>query len=102
QAVRLDTVETICREVAHGSLAALAGIPQARDTASRLVLWNPAARPRSGIVTAELSWFRKDVVVGMPAGRKPRLGAGYSPFVLEALGAAPLPVQLLARRVSQE
>ena len=52
------------------------GAPGA-DPASRLVLWNPVARPREGaVVIADLSWFRRDVLVGPPGGRVPRSGAG--------------------------
>ena len=64
----------------------------ARDV---LVLWNPAPVTRAGIVTAELGFFRRDVIVGPPNGRTAREGPGYQPFALE-FGAEPIPVQVLA------
>ncbi|TFG51086.1 MAG: hypothetical protein E4H38_02380, partial [Gemmatimonadales bacterium] len=50
----------------------------------RLYLWNPAARPRGGVVTAEVSFFRRDILVGPPGHRRPRRGPGVQPFHLRA------------------
>ena len=50
----------------------------------RLWLWNPAARPRGSVVTAEVSFFRRDVLVGPPGNRRPRRGPGVEPFHLRA------------------
>src|SRR5260370_23070280 len=46
-----------------------------------LVVWNPAPRPRGGVVIADVTFFRRDIPVG-PAGgaRAPRTGEGYPPF----------------------
>ena len=68
------------RELARASLDALTGNDPdaARDHPARprpaLVSLNPAPRPRSGVVVAELTWFRRDVLVGPPgdAGAAPR------------------------------
>jgi alpha-mannosidase len=78
---RLDDAGQAAREFARTSLDALTGNDpdRARDhpevTSPRLVLWNPAARARSGgVVIADLTWFRRDVLVGPPGGREPRRG----------------------------
>ena len=82
-AVRLDDVAQAAGEIARASLDALLGNApdEARDhpdrTAPRLVLWNPVARPRAGgVVVADLTWFRRDVLVGPPGPRAPRDGEG--------------------------
>ncbi len=107
-ASRLDDAALTAREIARASLDALTGNDpdRARDhpaeTAPRLVLWNPAARPRSGgVVIADLTWFRRDVLVGPPDARQPRRGEGARPV---SLGGAegPLAVQTLGRSVAQE
>jgi hypothetical protein len=71
-------------------------------TAPRLVLWNPAARARGGrVVVADLTWFRRDVLVGPPGGREPRRGDGARPIAL--LGPdGPIPMQPLARWPAHE
>jgi hypothetical protein len=60
----------------------------------RLLLWNPAARSRDGVVLADVSWFRRDVLVG-PGGRVPRSGSGARGFSLLAEDGRPIPVQVL-------
>jgi mannosylglycerate hydrolase len=108
QDLRLDTVETLSREIATRSLRELVGPDPDRaredpdQDAPRLVLWNPTERPRSGICTAELTFFRKDVLVGPPGGRKARRGKGYQPFVLETSAGEIHPVQVLGTRRDQE
>ena len=70
---RLDDAVQAAREIARASLDALTGNDpdgardHPEDTASRLVLWNPVARERGGgVVVADLTWFRRDVLVGPP------------------------------------
>jgi mannosylglycerate hydrolase len=108
QDVRLETVETLGRAVATAGLHQLAGHDpdRAREepgkAAPGLVLWNPAPRERSAIVTAELTFFRSDLIVGPPDGRTPRIGPGFRPFRLDAGVGEPLPVQVLSRRTGTE
>ena len=107
QLVRLDTVDTLAAEIAAASLAELAGHDPdlAREHPAehppRLVLWNPSSRTRSGLMTAEVTFFRKDVPVGPPPLPAPRIGAGYRPFVLQAADGAMIPVQVLATRAGE-
>jgi alpha-mannosidase len=108
QAVRLGSVEAFSREIATRSLWELCGhdpdAARGAGGASRLILWNPCARPRSAgtIVTAELTFFRRDVLVGPPTSLKARAGTGYRPFALEDSAGGTIPVQILAVRPGQE
>ena len=105
---RLDDAAQAAREIARASLDALTGNDPDRardhpeDTAPRLVLWNPAARPRSGgVVVADLTWFRRDVLIGPPGGREPRRGDGARAIAL--LGAdGPIALQPLGRAAGNE
>jgi len=105
---RFLEVEALARQVVQGSLWDLVGHDpdHAREHAAEqrptLVLWNPAARPRGGVVVADVTLFRRDVIVGAPSGRKPRQGEGYRPFALRAPDGHPLPVQVLDRRPDLE
>ena len=77
-ALRLADAATSAGEIARASLDALTGNDPdaARDhperTSPALVLFNPVPRPRNGVVVTELSWFRRDVLVGPPGGRVAR------------------------------
>jgi hypothetical protein len=108
QEVRLGAVEAAAAEIAVRSLHELAGHDPDRaredpDRAEpRLILWNPADRARGGVVTADVSIFRRDVLVGPPSGRTARVGAGYRPFALEMPTGELLPVQPLGVRPAQE
>jgi len=97
QTVRLDSVDACAREIALGSIGDL--VDSGAEAA--LALWNPSSHPRAGIMTAELAFFRRDVLVGPAAGRVPREGPGYRPFVLESETGESFPVQLLATRREQ-
>ena len=97
QSIRLESVDACAREIALGSIGDL--VESGAEPA--LVLWNPAGHPRSGIVAAELTFFRRDVLVGPPTGRVPREGPGHRPFVLESATGETIPVQLLATRREQ-
>jgi hypothetical protein len=68
----------------------------------RLVLWNPAARERSGVVMADVSWFRRDVLVGPPGSRTPRIGPGAPAFSLVRQDGRSIPVQVLGSRRAYE
>ncbi len=102
QTVRLTSVEAMAGEIHRSSLAALAGhdADRARRTMHRntatLLLWNPLPRARGGIVTASITAFRRDVLVGPPSGRMPRTGEGYLPFALVGADGERLPVQLVS------
>jgi alpha-mannosidase len=105
---RLDDVMQAAGEIARASLDALIGNDPdgARDhperTASRLVLWNPVARPRAGsVVVADLTWFRRDVFVGPPGARAPREG-GVAREVALAGADGPLGIQPLGRQRAHE
>jgi mannosylglycerate hydrolase len=106
QDLRLRDASRIAMETSDRALEALIAhdVDRAREAEERraaVVLWNPAPRTRAGIVTAELRFFRRDVIVGPPDGRLAREGAGYEPFALEA-GAEPVPVQILAVRPAMD
>lgn len=105
--LRLDDVRTMASEISRTSLDELAGnIPdraraKPEGTAPRLVLWNPVPRRRRSVVVADLSWFRRDVLIGPPGDRMSRVGPGYHPFHL--LGpSGEVPVQPLGRCGGQE
>jgi alpha-mannosidase len=90
--VRFDDAEAAAREVVRTALDRLAGhdpdLARARGPeGSRLLVWNAAARARGGVVLAEITFFRRDVPVGPPGGRKPRAGRGVRPFMLRAVRA---------------
>ena len=105
---RQGAVRAIAREVTRAAMAELAGYDadQAREQRSAaspaLVCWNPATRPREGVVIAEVTFFRRDVLVGPPSGRTPRRGGGYQPFALRAADGRTIPVQVLERTIGLE
>ena len=105
--LRLDDARSMASEIARTSLDELVGnIPdraraKPEGIASRLVLWNPVPRRRKAVALADLSWFRKDVLVGPPGDRLSRVGPGYHPFHLHA-AAGEVAVQTLGRRRGQE
>src|SRR5439155_20218476 len=105
---RLTNVEALAREVLRGSVLDLvrhdpdAVRDRATDPQHALVLWNPAARLRGGVVVADVTLFRRDVPVGPPSGRAPRHAQGYRPFALAGPDGGPIPMQLLDRRPGQE
>src|SRR6267143_1780379 len=64
-----------------------------------LVVCNPAARPRRGVMIADVTLFRRDVVVSPRGERVPREVPGYRPFSLVASDGRSVPVQVLDRRI---
>ncbi len=101
QEVRLASVAAISGEVARSALQKLANHSSAPGS-PRLILWNPVGRTRSGIMTAELTFFRNDVLVGQPSGRSPSVGGGYQPFALGSSAGEAIPVQILDVRRDEE
>src|SRR5256885_4185984 len=105
---RLTSVEVLAQEVVGGSVHDLvhhdpdAARGGAASPSPTLVLGNPAARPRRGVMIADVTLFRRDVLVGPPAGRVPRDGQGYRPFALVGSDGRTVPVQLLDRRIGTE
>ncbi len=105
---RVADVRAYAEEMTRGALHDLVGHDPdaARERpgvgAPTLVLWNPAARARAGVVVADVTFFRRDVLVGSPDDRAPRTGPGYEPFALRTAEGRVLPVQVLARRTIDE
>src|SRR5213593_4805179 len=111
---RLTNVEALAREVLRGSVLDLvrhdpdaargrAGSASSVPTPT-LVVWNPAARARRGVMIADVTLFRRDVPVGPPSpgNRAPRDVQGQRPFALKTSDGRTLPVQVLHRRVGLE
>ena len=106
---RLTEVAAYAAELTRGGLMDLAGHDpdlqreRANGSEPKLVLWNPTPRARGGVTVADVTVFRRDVLVGPPTGdRLPRQGTGYRPFSLYGQEGRPIPVQVLAQRVTQE
>jgi len=114
---RLASVEALTAELVRGSVHDLVrhdpdvARERAAAAAPTLILWNPAARPRRGVMIADVTLFRRDVPVGPPplspsplppGSRAPREGPGYRPFALVSSDGRPVPVQILDRRVGTE
>src|SRR5437899_426859 len=105
---RLTSVEALAADVVRGAVFDLvrhdpdAARERAGDPAPALVLWNPAARPRGGVVVVDVTLFRRDVPVGPPSGRAPRQGQGYRPFGLAGPDGRSIGLQLLDRRAGHE
>src|SRR2546429_316025 len=85
-----------------GHAARAAGRARPADAQPTLVLWNPAARPRRGVAIADVTLFRRDVLVGPPGARVPREGQGYRPVMLATADGRAIPVQVLDRRITSE
>src|SRR3989449_1633483 len=106
---RSAEVEALGAELVRGSVHELVrhdpdvARERAADVRPALVLWNPAARPRGGIVVADITLFRRDVLVGPTSdGRRVRVGEGYRPFSLVGADGRAVAVQLLDRRTVTE
>src|SRR4029077_5556001 len=108
-ATRLDTVEATASELADGAADDLSGhdadaTREHPQTESALWLWNPVGRTRAGLVVADTTWFRRDVLVGPPGARKARhaAGGGGQEFGLVGADGTTIPVQVLGRRNTLE
>jgi mannosylglycerate hydrolase len=102
---RIEDAVEMAAELEREALHSLAGYDAdaARDAPERvrpeLLLWNPAPRTRSGIVVADLAWFRRDVLVGPPGTRKPREAPPPSERDITAVVGGQF--QILGRRPEQ-
>src|SRR6266446_6541538 len=105
---RLTSVEAVAGEVVRGSVHDLvhhdpdAARARAATPSPTLVVWNPAARSRRGVMIADVTLFRRDVLVGPRGERVPGEGPGYRPFSLVAADGRSVPVQVLDRRIGTE
>lgn len=101
-AARLTAVRDASRELFRQGLDRLVGHDpdlvreQSADAGPAAVVWNPAPRPRRGVVIVETTWFKEDVLVGPVVGRTPNRGAGAVPFRFTDRLGSTLPCQLLA------
>ena len=106
-ALRLDDAIRLAAEIARTSVNQLTGNDPDRartepeGTSPRLVLWNPVPRRRRTLVVADLSWFRRDVLIGPPGDRAPRVGSGSRLFHLTG-PQGEIPVQPLGQGTGQE
>ncbi|HEY3933644.1 MAG TPA: glycoside hydrolase family 38 C-terminal domain-containing protein [Gemmatimonadales bacterium] len=102
QGTRLTTVASLSDEISRAALHRITGHdPDLARTAPgaaqpAMILWNPAARLRGGIVTAVVTVFRRDIFVGPPTQRIARTGEGFAPFALSTPDGTPMPVQVLS------
>ncbi len=107
---RLAGVEAVGTELVRGSVHDLVrhdpdiARERAAAAAPTLVVWNAAARPRRGVMLADITLFRRDVPVGppTPGHRTPREGEGYRPFQLLSADGRAVAVQVLDRRIGAE
>ena len=67
------------------------------ETPRRARPLEPGAAPRGGVVVADVTWFRRDVLVGPPGARAPRGGRGARAVRAARPRRARRPVQLLGR-----
>ena len=104
---RIEDARTIATQVARSAFEALIGYSPdtARDhpaaTAPELIFWNPAPRRRGGVVVVDLTWLMRDVLVGPPGTRVPRVGV---PPAGDEIGVplGGLPFQPLGRAFAHE
>jgi alpha-mannosidase len=100
---RLGDALAMSHELARGALHGLIGYdPDAArerpaDTAPRLVFYNPVPRRRRAVVVADLTWFRRDVLVGSPGKRVARRAGPPSDADIAA-ALEGLHYQILSRR----
>ena len=104
---RIEDAAAMAADIERSAIYSLAGYDPdaARDAPDRvrpeLLLWNPVPRARAGIAIADLTWFRRDVLVGPPGSRIPReRPAPDEPEMAEALRGAPF--QILGRYRSHD
>jgi len=105
---RLDAVQAYADEVVRSATLELVGHDpdrareQLEGHSPAMVLWNPAPRARGGIVIADCTFFRRDVPVGPPGPRSPRVGPGAGAFSLRGPDGQAVALQVLDRRRGQE
>ncbi len=104
---RIEDAESLGREIAGSAFGALVGDDPDRarehpeETAPRLVIWNPVPRERDGVVIADLTSFRRDVLIGPPGGRTPRTASAAASLWM-AGPAGPVQLQELGRSSGEE
>ncbi len=104
---RLGDVLAMSAELARTALNALidnnpdAARERPERAAPRLVFYTPVPRARSAVVVAELSWFRRDVMVGPPGGGAPRRAGPPSERDIAA-ALEGIPYLVLSRRAGSE
>lgn len=100
-AVRHVEVEGIVRELVRESVQELFDWDPDRARENpfavqpTLLVWNPAARTREGIVLARVTRFRRDILVGPPGNRVPRTGPDEDRFAFRTASGETIPVQVL-------
>jgi 2-O-(6-phospho-alpha-D-mannosyl)-D-glycerate hydrolase len=105
--LRLDAAQAYANDAARSAAFELVGHDPDRarerpDVQSpRLVVWNPVPHPRGGVMLADVTFFRRDVLIG-PPGARARTGPGARPFSLRTPDGRAVPMQVLARRRAQE
>ncbi len=105
--VRFDDADAASQEVTRRALHLLVGHDADAGRESpvptpRLVLWNPVARARGGVVIAELTFFRRDVPVGPPGAGGHRTGQGVQPFLLRLPSAGGRMIDVAPQVLSAE
>jgi mannosylglycerate hydrolase len=104
---RIEDAGTIAAHLARTAFEELIGYSpdEARsrpgDSAPALITWNPVPRRRGGVVVVDLSWFRRDVLVGPPGARAPRVAPAPDANALGAVLGG-LPFQALGRTSAHE
>ncbi|HVH10492.1 MAG TPA: glycosyl hydrolase-related protein [Gemmatimonadales bacterium] len=105
---RLEEVEALTREIVRGSVHELVhhDADRARGRAPEwqpsLILWNPAARARRGVVVLDVTLFRRDVAVGPGTPPPPARGPDRRPLLLTTADGRPIALQVLDRRITTE
>jgi alpha-mannosidase len=104
---RIEDAAAMAAAIERSALYSLVGYDPdtARDAPDRvrpeLLLWNPVPRARGGVAIADLTWFRRDVLVGPPGNRVPReRPAPAESEIAEALRGVPF--QILGRRLGHD
>jgi hypothetical protein len=99
--VRQVEVEGIARELVRETVQELFDWDPDRarenpgEVEPSLMVWNPAARTREGIVLARVTRFRRDIQVGPPGNRLPRSGPDEGRFAFRTVSGETIPVQVL-------
>ncbi|HEU4474841.1 MAG TPA: glycoside hydrolase family 38 C-terminal domain-containing protein, partial [Gemmatimonadales bacterium] len=104
---RVGDALAMSRELARGAFHGLIGYdPDAArerpaDTSPRIIFYNPAPRRRRAVVVADLTWFRRDVLVGPPGTRVARRADSPSDADIAA-ALEGFHYQILSRRQTEE
>lgn len=107
-ALRIEAAQEYGGEVARSAAFELVGHdpdrareqPDARSP--RLVIWNLTPHARGGVLLVDVTFFRRDVLVGPPGIGVAHTGPGARPFSMRTPDGRAVPLQVVARRRSQE